>query len=70
MSDPLPRQTVIVIVRVWEEYLQRTPAAWRGVVTRVDNGAHCYFGDLEELTAAVQSLCSPPEEAPGATVDR
>jgi hypothetical protein len=70
VSDPLPRQTVIVVVRIWEEYVHRTPPAWRGVVTRVDSGAHCYFGDLRELTAAIQSLCTPPEDPAGSTADR
>jgi hypothetical protein len=70
VSEPLPRHTVIIIVRVWEEYLHQAPPAWRGVITRVDDGTQCYFGDLQELMVAVQSLCTPPEEAAESTADR
>lgn len=54
MSGRLPRRTVIFIVRVWAEYVEQTPPAWRGEIERVESKEVIRFSDLGEMEATVQ----------------
>jgi hypothetical protein len=54
VSDLLPRCTVVYIVRVWTEYLTRTPPSWRGEIERADTKEVKRFQALEEVTEYLQ----------------
>jgi hypothetical protein len=44
-----PRRTEIFVVRLWVEYLQQTPLAWRGEMEHVGGREVMHFRNLEEL---------------------
>ncbi|MBG0787982.1 MAG: hypothetical protein H0S79_23080 [Anaerolineaceae bacterium] len=54
MVPPLHRQTVALIVRVWAEYLEDQPPAWRGVIEGSEPGDINPFTSLDELTRIIQ----------------
>lgn len=54
MVTPLHRQTVALIVRVWAEYLEDQPPAWRGVIEGSEPGDINPFTSLDELTRIIQ----------------
>ena len=54
MVSPLHRQTIALIVRVWAEYLDDQPPAWRGVIEGSEPGDINPFTSLDELTRIIQ----------------
>lgn len=55
MSARLSRRTVTFVVRIWAEYLEQTPPAWRGEVEHVGSGHKVYLqtaSDVLEFIAA------------------
>jgi hypothetical protein len=54
VTDYLPRCTVVYIVRLWTEYLARTPPLWRGEIERADTKEVKRFQTLEEVTEYLQ----------------
>jgi hypothetical protein len=50
----LSRRTETFIVRIWAEYLEQTPAAWRGEIVHIGSGEVRRFGDLDEMDEYVQ----------------
>jgi hypothetical protein len=62
MSDPLPRRTATFIVRLWAEYLDQTPPAWRGEIEHVSSGETMCFGDVNQMWEFIAGLTAKPEE--------
>jgi len=58
MAAPLHRQTISLIVRVWAEYLNDQPPAWRGVIEGAEPGDINPFTSLDELTQIIQQKAS------------
>ena len=58
MSDPLPRRTVTFVVRLWAEYLEQTPPAWRGEIEDVGSGAKAYFREAADVTKFIAAHVS------------
>lgn len=54
MAAPLHRQTISLIVRIWAEYLDDQPPAWRGVIEGAEPGEINPFTSLDELTQIIQ----------------
>ena len=49
MEKSLERKTALFIVRLWTEYLQRDPPAFRGEIEHVLSKQKYYFINIEEL---------------------
>ena len=49
MEKSLERKTALFIVRLWTEYLQRDPSAFRGEIEHVLSKQKYYFINIEEL---------------------
>ena len=49
MGTYLSRHTETFVVRLWAEYLEQTPPAWRGEIEHVGQGEVMHFRNLEEL---------------------
>jgi len=49
MEKSLERKTALFIVRLWTEYLQRDPPAFRGEIEHVISKQKYYFINTEEL---------------------
>lgn len=56
------RQTCIFIVRMWAEYLEQTPPAWRGEVENVETREVIRFRDLKELMTYIRQACLEYQE--------
>lgn len=54
MSERLPRHTETFIVRLWAEYLEQTPPAWRGEIEHVGGKEATHFRDLREMSHWIQ----------------
>jgi hypothetical protein len=50
----LPRRTKTFIVRLWAEYLEHSPADWRGEIECVGDGEVMHFCDLHEIGDLIQ----------------
>lgn len=48
MSE-LVRRTETFIVRLWGEYLEQTPAIWRGEIEHVSSRQVIHFRDINEM---------------------
>lgn len=62
MNDPLRRRTETFVVRLWAEYLEQTPPAWRGEVEHVDSGQVVRFGDTGKMLEFIEGLMVKPKE--------
>jgi len=49
MDKSLERKTSLFIIRLWTEYLQRDPPAFRGEIEHVISKQKYYFINIEEL---------------------
>ena len=49
MDKSLERKTALFIIRLWTEYLQRDPPAFRGEIEHVLSKQKYYFINIEEL---------------------
>jgi hypothetical protein len=49
VSTRLSRHTETFIVRLWAEYLEQSPPAWRGEIEHVGRGEVMRFGSLCEM---------------------
>ena len=49
MEKSLERKTALFIIRLWTEYLQRDPPAFRGEIEHVLSKQKYYFINIEEL---------------------
>jgi hypothetical protein len=58
MSTPLHRCTEIFIVRLWAEYLDQSPPAWRGEIEHVKKKQVIRFQTKEEMVEKMQNLIS------------
>lgn len=69
MSDQLPRHTEIFVLRLWAEYLERCPPAWRGEIEHVGRGEVMCFGSLSEMNdwirRRIRSSGDVPDERTG-----
>jgi len=64
VSEHLSRHTVIFVVRLWAEYLEQTPPAWRGEVEHVQNGEKIAFRDLATLVAFIERWARTEKQTP------
>jgi hypothetical protein len=62
VSGSLSRRTVIFVVRVWAEYLEQTPPAWRGEIEHVGSGEAMRFGDVGTMLEFIEGLAVKPKE--------
>ncbi|MBC8248501.1 MAG: hypothetical protein H8E90_02380 [Anaerolineales bacterium] len=60
MSDPLPRRTMTFVVRLWAEYLEQTPPAWRGEIEDVGSGEKAYFQEAADVVRFIATHVSEP----------
>jgi hypothetical protein len=49
VKKPFRRRTEIFVVRLWAEYLEQSPLAWRGEIEHVGNREVMHFGSLAEV---------------------
>jgi len=64
MPNPLKRETLIFIVRVWKEYLNSPKPQMRGEIEVVNSNEKQYFSDMEELENLLQQNCFNDGELP------
>ncbi len=64
MPNPLKRETLIFIVRVWKEYLKSPTPKMRGEVEVVNSKEKQYFADLDELENLLKRNCFKDGEIP------
>ncbi len=62
MSE-LVRRTETFIVRIWAEYLEQTPPAWRGEIEHVGEEDVIRFGSLNEMSDFIQRCASAQPHA-------
>jgi hypothetical protein len=62
MDNPLSRRTVVFVVRVWAEYLEQTPPAWRGEIEHVGMGEAMRFGDVGDLLEFIEGFAVKSKE--------
>lgn len=62
MSARLARRTETFVVRIWAEYLEQTPPAWRGEVEHVGSGHKVY---LQEASDVLEFIAAHTSEAAG-----
>lgn len=65
MGDSLPRRTVTFIVRLWAEYVDQTPPAWRGEIEHVSSGETLCFGDANQMWEFIAGLTEHPRRVKG-----
>jgi hypothetical protein len=70
MAAPLHRQTISLIVRVWAEYLNDQPPAWRGVIEGAEPGDINPFTSLDELTRIIQQKTIEETHPPNTKIKR
>lgn len=58
MSEPLRRRTVTFIVRMWTEYLEQTPPAWRGEIEHVGSGEKAHFREASDVVRFIAAHVS------------
>jgi hypothetical protein len=63
VSTRLSRHTETFIVRLWAEYLEQAPPAWRGEIEHVGRGELMRFGNLHEMSQFIQR-CALPQHYP------
>jgi hypothetical protein len=59
---PLHRRTETFVVRVWAEYLEQTPPAWRGEIERVGSGEVIRFSGANQILALIEDSISKAEQ--------
>jgi hypothetical protein len=62
MDNSLSRRTVVFVVRVWAEYLELAPPAWRGEIEHVESGAAMRFGDVGTMIEFIEGATVKPGE--------
>jgi hypothetical protein len=62
MDNPLSRRTVVFVVRVWAEYLEQTPPAWRGEIEHVGMGEAMRFGDVGTMLEFLEGFAVKSKE--------
>jgi hypothetical protein len=70
VSHPLPRRTVTFVVRLWAEYLEWTPPAWRGEIEHVGSGQVNRFGDVSTMLEFIEGFARKPRGGKGGDVHR
>ena len=65
MRSPLARRTATFIVRVWAEYLEQTPPAWRGEVQVAATREVMHFQSREELIECLERCVLQEDESGG-----
>jgi hypothetical protein len=55
MKNPCERHTVVFIVRLWAEYLNQQPPAWRGVIEGSEPGEVTPFINLDEMNEIIKN---------------
>jgi hypothetical protein len=62
MDNSLSRRTVVFVVRVWAEYLEQAPPAWRGEIEHVGSGEAMRFGDVGTMLEFLQGFAVKSKE--------
>ena len=57
------RRTETFIVRLWAEYLEQTPPAWRGEIEHVGSKEVMHFGNLDEMSRWIQKRVETQRDA-------
>lgn len=63
MSERLPRHTATFIVRIWAEYLEQTPPAWRGEIEHVERGERAYLREASDIVRFITHATSAGADA-------
>ncbi len=53
MNLTTKRHTIVFVIRLWAEYLNEDPCAWRGTLSGVEPMDDVPFASLEELKALI-----------------
>lgn len=70
MSDFLPRRTATFIVRIWAEYLEQTPPAWRGEIEHIEGGERAYLREASDILRFIAYLTGGDADAEDNHPDR
>jgi len=61
VSDHLSRRTETFIVRLWAEYLEQAPPAWRGEIEHVGSKDVMRFGEVGKMLEIIEGLTMRPK---------
>lgn len=56
------RTTETFILRLWMEYQEQMPPAWRGEIVRVSTGERMHFASLGEMSEHLQRCASTQKQ--------
>jgi len=59
---PPTRRTETFIVRLWAEYLEQAPPAWRGEIEHVGSKEVMHFGNVDEMLEFIEGLTAKPRK--------
>ena len=62
MHRHLSRTTETFILRLWMEYQEQMPPAWRGEIVRVSTGERMHFASLGEMSEHLQRCASTQKQ--------
>ena len=62
MHRHLSRTTETFILRLWMEYQEQMPPAWRGEIVRVSTGEQMHFTSLGEMSEILQRCASTQKQ--------
>ena len=57
-GQTLPRRTATFVIRLWAEYLEQAPPAWRGEIEHVDSGRRVRFRKVTDMVRFIAAHAS------------
>ncbi len=57
-GQALLRRTATFVVRLWAEYLEQTPPAWRGEIEHVGSGEKAHFREAADIVRFIAAHVS------------